>query len=124
MMSETIDVVPENVVYGRCNNGDAKRKLIKLNTGEWYIGMVFPEAGDDGRVRIDKPMNIQMIPQGPGRINFALFPAPCSMMWIDQNAIIGEGDIAQGIENQYIQATTGIQMAMQPPVAQGGHSMQ
>lgn len=97
------------VVRGSTNPAEAVRRMYKLSTGEFLIGNCFP-VGDDGKIRVDQPRLVQIMPQGPGRVNFALFPTPCDPIWLKENAIIGEGTMHRGVEEQYIQATTGIQV--------------
>ena len=94
---------------GEGNTVKAARKMIKLASGEFIIGMC-TLVDDDEVLEMAKPMTVQMVPQGKGRIGFHLFPLPCDPLRLDASTVVGHGVMAKGIENSYIESTTGIKI--------------
>lgn len=87
--------------------GDAV--TLKLTSGEEIIGR-FEEEGTKG-VKISKPMSLTATPEGIGLAPY-VFTIPANVdLLIRDSAIVCIAKTESGMAKQYIQNTTGLQLA-------------
>lgn len=82
---------------------------LKLISGEEVVGR-FEEETSAG-IKITKPMVISMTPKGPGLMPFLFTVNPDTAVTINHSAVALAANADKGFADQYIQSTTGIQLA-------------
>lgn len=82
---------------------------LKLISGEEVVGR-FEEETSSG-YRITKPMVISMTQKGPGLMPFLFTVHPDSAIVINHSAVAVAATPDKAFADQYIQSTTGIQLA-------------
>jgi hypothetical protein len=81
---------------------------IKLTSGEEIIGRYVEHIGT--HVVLEKPMSLQMGPQGVGIAQFMFTMDLDSTIKLDQKHCMVIGKTVKPMADQYIQGTTGISM--------------
>ena len=99
-------------------------KAIRILSGEEVLARV--ESETDEIVTVHKPVMIVPNPQKPGSVAvvpWAQLPENDTPIAINRNCIVWSAPVSKGIENEYIQSTTGLVVANDAPQGPAGSGL-